>query len=143
LNKNLNYSTFAQASRDDTVRVRKYAFSLPKGDELDFAKISLSSQINDMSTWEIRGENIADNKRTESFTDQDGTRKWRITFGKGTAIEAIIQEIIGSTVQGQSLALYGEKRGTTYDINHNQHREPTKPSVIFTVSSLDACANVL
>ncbi len=133
LNNNENYSTQNKKARDDTERVRKYAFSLPRGDELNFAKNNNVPQINDMSTWEIRGENIADNKRTESFFSEDSKRKWRITFGTGTAIEAIIQEIIGTTVEGQSLALYGEKRGNTNDITPNEPREPTKPSIIFTV----------
>lgn len=133
LNNNENYSTQNEKARDDTQRIRKYGFSLPRGDELNFAKITASTKINDMATWEIRGENIADNKRTESFLSEDGKRKWKITFGAGTAIEAIIQEIIGTTVEGQSLALYGEKRGNITDIKPNEPREPTKPSVIFTV----------
>ena len=131
LNNNENYST--QKSQDITERVRKYGFSLPRGDELNFAKINASTKINDMSTWEIRGENIADNKRSQAFFSKDGKRKWRITFGTGTAIEAIIQEIIGTTTEGQSLALYGEKRGNVNDIDPQEDREPTKPSVIFTV----------
>ncbi len=121
LNNNENYSL--ENVPDDNLRVRKYAFGL-------------SNQFPDMSSWIIR--NSEDNKsqqlRTSKTKNSDRTT---IRFGSGTPIEIIISEIIGTTEEGKSLAIVGEKNRSSTTAGEKDHtRKSDIPAQIFMVEPI-------
>lgn len=124
LNRYENYNL--NSSEDITKRIRQYAFGIP-------------DEFKNMRKWVIN--NPADNKSQSIRNSQpfgikiEDTEKGmtkRITFSKGTPIEAIIQEVVGSTLEGQSLAIFGETGRDTADAgSETRYRNHTKPSVVF------------
>lgn len=120
LNKFFNYDSVL--SKDKTQNIREYKFSLPPAKSSSVYKGS-------MGEWKIRGSKNINTVRN-ALTDIDGISRWRSTFKKGTAIDEIIQELIGSTEEGQSLLLFGEIGRKVKDKNP---RDPNKPGVMFVV----------
>ncbi len=125
LNKYSNYSTINNI--DNTFRIRKYAFSFPP-------KSEVPETIKPIQEWELRADNETGNIRSEGFVflgNNEG--KSRITFGKGTSIESIVQTILSVTLEGQSLAMHGVEKSDTSETGSDTERDATKDSVIFTV----------
>lgn len=160
LNRNNNNST--RNSIDDVLRTRGYAIELPSTQELIQAiEVATrrstgqttgalgTTKVTSMSEWTIRGENSAFNKRSETFDDRFSTAnpsisgarpfsggRWNIGFSGGTSVEAIIQEVIGTTAEGQSLAIYGTSGKNVKDINSAiEQRDADVPSIIFNVET--------
>jgi len=154
LNRNNNNTT--RNSIDTVLRTRGYAIQLPDTRELIRTIEEATSQsasrttgtlgtnnIRPMSEWIIRGENSAFNKRSETFDDRfdgPGSRqsgRWNISFSGGTPIEAIVQELVGTTSEGQSLAIYGTGGKNVKDINSAiEERDADVPSIAFTVEPI-------
>lgn len=124
LNDSSNYNLRNQSDR--TKRVRQYAFEFPK--DLD------------MASWEIRSpsdnksEAVRYSQPLNSKKEDENDKSKQLTYTKGTSIEAIIQEIIGSTVEGQSLAIFGEIKRDAADAGDiDKFRKPDKDAVLFMV----------
>lgn len=126
LNDSENYSI--RNVTDNNIRIRKYAFS--------FAK-----EFKSMVQWQIMSsaENKTENKRSGRPTiDDDGEIK-QIRFNSGTPIEAVIQEVIGATQQGQSLALFGtetEDPDQAGDQGEQATRKADTPVQIFMIEPI-------
>ena len=123
LNNNDNYSTKTDISNIE--RIRKYAFSFPTG----------TSEYTDMLEWRLRG-NTADGKKSEPILKNvDG--KWQYTFSPGTSIESVIQEILSTTIEAQSLIIFGKKGGDVNNANVNtSEKDILIPSIAFMIEPI-------
>ncbi len=156
LNNYDNYSI--QSNEDITKRIRRYAFAFPDGRTI--GKDTSSTERNqqnsartenstpnptktagDMGSWVINNprDDQFNVKRSKdsfagTFTEGEDKKKKSITFSKGTPIEAIIQEVIGATMEGQSLAINGTKNKSTTDAGEDtSNRGASTPAIIFMV----------
>jgi len=136
LNTLTNYNTISEKYKVEPVI--RYKFMLPDDVKIsninDNSNLSSNSSFRNMRTWKIRGSNSGPLRSEKTNTVNSDIKPdrnvWRSTFTKGTSIEAIIQQIIGSTVEGQSLAIFGE---IGKSIESKSPRNPILPSIAFVV----------
>lgn len=157
LNKYEDYSieSFIDKNRnkDQIESIRQYAFALPgdpilvpdsspkqENERKVIRRESITNVSKPMRDWAIRGYSKDKSVKSETFkkledaggaAEKEPKEKWQILFEKATPIETIIQEVIASTEEGQSLLLFGEP-GKKISQNP-ESRNPLLPSVAFVV----------
>lgn len=122
LNDYNNFNTTESENPDNAVpRLRTYDFQF-------------TDAYPTMKDWKLRSDDSSQHIRSES-PNNDGSTRTRVTFSKGTTIEAIVQEIIGATKEGQSLALFGNLTSDTSNVGGSggQGRDPSDPAIVFIV----------
>lgn len=91
--------------------------------------------------WKLRGDDKFNKIRSEAWPDAEQRKinvsvengKTMVSFNRGTRIEAIIEQVLSSTIEGQSYAILGESSGIEDHKSLSDGRNPTTPAVIFTV----------
>lgn len=131
LNNYSNYSLKAKSSSDSTRRIREYGLVFP------------GKEFSDMEDWIINApaddkcETARSRQPFESTIENVGKGVVSIKFSKGTPLEAIVQEILGATTEGQAFAIFGEKKMSGSGAgDDNDFRNAGKSAVIFNIESL-------
>ena len=131
LNNYSNYSLELRSTSDSTKRIREYGLVFPGGEFADMEKWIINAHGDD------KCETARAKQPFESTIESVGGGVNSIKFSKGTPIEAIVQEIIGATEQGQALAIFGVKKTNTSAAgNDDSFRKAGISSTIFNIESL-------
>lgn len=149
LNKYADYKINNVILDDEIKSLREYVFALPgdpivipnsspkqENERRAIKRESLKAVDEPMRNWKIRGKTRDKSVKTETFVqekDKTGNfiEKWEITFEKSTPIETIIQQVIASTEEGQSLLIFGEPNKKI--AQNAKDRNPTLPSIAFVI----------